>query len=80
MRWSTLSKQIQAVEMALSRLRPKYEEMTRSGALRHCQCNDPNCPTFFFDPPHSAHELERLRHEVLITFREAYPSFRPPSW
>jgi len=41
---ATLSKQIQAVEMALSRLRAKYEEMTRSGALRHCQCSDPELP------------------------------------
>jgi hypothetical protein len=71
---------IQAVETALSRLRAKYDEMSRSDVLRHCQCNDPNCPTFFFNPPHAADELERLRHEVLMAFREAYPSFRPPSW
>lgn len=76
----TLRTKIQAVEKALSRLRAKYDEMTRSGVLRHCQCNDPNCPTFFFNPPHAAHELERLRHEVLATFREANPAFRPPSW
>jgi hypothetical protein len=71
---------IQAVEKALSRLRAKYDEMTRSGVLRHCQCNDPICPTFFFNPHHAADELEHLRHEVLMAFREAYPSFRPPSW
>lgn len=69
-----------AVEKALSRLRAQYDEMTRSGVLRHCQCNDPNCPTFFFNPPSAAHELERLRHEVLTTFREAYPAFKPRSW
>ena len=75
-----LRRKIQAVEKALSRLRAKYDEMTRSGVLRHCQCNDPNCPTFFFNPPHAADELERLRHAVLMAFRDAYPSFRPPSW
>jgi hypothetical protein len=76
----TLRAKIQGVEKALSRLRAKYDEMTRSGALHHCQCNAPNCSTFFFNPPHAADELERLRHEVLMAFREAYPSFRPPSW
>ena len=76
----TLRAKIQEVDKALSRLRAKYDEMSRSGVLRHCKCNDPNCPTFFFHPPQAAHELERLRHEVLTTFREAYPAFRPPSW
>ena len=71
---------MQAVEMALSRLRAKYDEMTRTGVLRHCQCNDPNCPTFFFQPYEAAHELQRLRDEVLRAFREAYPAFRPHSW
>jgi len=75
-----LRAKIQTVEKALSRLRSKYDEMIRSGVLRHCQCNDSNCPTFFFSPPHAAYELERLRHEVLMAFRKAYPSFRPPSW
>ena len=75
-----LRAKIQAVEMALSRLRAKYDEMTRTGVLRHCRCNDPNCPTFFFEPHHAAHELERARDEVLKTFRQANPGFRTPSW
>ena len=66
--------------MALSRLRAKYDEMTRSGALRHCQCSNPNCPTFFFEPYEAAHELQRLRDEVLRAFRGAHPAFRPQSW
>lgn len=75
-----LRRRIQAVEMALSRLRAKYDEMTRSGALRHCQCSNPNCPTFFFEPYEAAHELQRLRDEVLRAFRGAHPAFRPQSW
>jgi hypothetical protein len=75
-----LRTKIQSVEKALSRLRAKYDEMTRSGVLRHCQCNDPNCPVYFFNPPEAAHELERFRDEVLATFRQAYPAFRPASW
>jgi hypothetical protein len=76
----TTRTKVQAVEKALSRLRAKYDEMTRSGVLRHCQCHDPNCPTYFFNPHEAAQDLERLRHEVLATFRDAYPAFKPPSW
>jgi hypothetical protein len=75
-----LQTKMQAVEMALSRLRAEYDEMTRTGVLRHCQCNDPNCPTFFFQPYEAAHELQRLRDEVLQAFRDAYPAFRPHLW
>lgn len=70
----------QAVEMALSRLRARYDEMTKMDILRHCQCSDPNCPTFFFQPYDAAHELQRLRDEVLDAFCRAYAHFRPQSW
>jgi hypothetical protein len=76
----TLRTKIQGLEKALSRLRAKYDEMTRSGVLRHCQCNDPNCPTYFFNPPDAAQELEHFRSDVLTAFRDAYPAFKPPSW
>ena len=75
-----LRTKIQAVEKALSRLRAKYDEMIKSGVLRRCACDNPSCSVYFFNPYDAAHELERLRHEVLTTFREAYPSFRPSSW
>lgn len=71
---------MQAVEMALSRLRAKYDEMIRTGVLCHCTCNDPNCLTFFFQPYEAAHELQQLRNEVVRAFRDAYPPFRPQSW
>jgi hypothetical protein len=74
-----LRMKIQTVEKALSRLRAKYDEMIRSGVLRRCGCDNPSS-VYFFNPYDAAHELERLRHEVLSTFREAYPAFRPPSW
>jgi hypothetical protein len=38
----TLRTKIQAVEKTLSRLRAKYAEMTRSGILKHCQCDNPD--------------------------------------
>jgi hypothetical protein len=75
-----LRTKIQAVEKTLSRLRARYDEMIRSGVLRRCACENPSCSVYFFNPYDAAHELERLRHEVLTTFREAYPAFRPPTW
>jgi hypothetical protein len=77
-----LRKQIQTVEKALSRLRAKYDEMIKIkyGVLRRCAYDNPSCSVYFFNPYDAAHELERLRHEVLIAFREAYPAFRSPSW
>jgi hypothetical protein len=80
LRSDTLRAKIQGVEKALSRLRAKYDEMARSGVLRHCQCNDPNCPIYFFNPQDAAQELEHFRRDVLTAFRDAYPAFKPPSW
>ena len=75
-----LRTKLQAVEMSLSRLRARYDEMTRTGVLRHCQCNNPNCPTFFFRPYEAAHELQRLRDDAVSAFRNVYPHFTPQKW
>lgn len=75
-----LRTKLQAVEMALSRLRARYDEMTRTGVLRHCQCNNPNCPTFYFQPYEAAHELQRLRDDAVSAFRNVYPHFTPQTW
>lgn len=75
-----LRARLQAVDRALARLRVKYDEMIKTGVLRRCGCNDPNCPVYFFNPHHAAHELERLRDEVLTAFHDAYPAFRLLSW
>jgi hypothetical protein len=34
---------------------------------RHCQCDKPNCATYFFNPSEAADDLERLRHEALTS-------------
>ena len=76
-----LRAKVQAVEVALSRLRAKFDELIKSGVLTHCQCKDPTCPVYFFKPYGAAHELERLRRDVLTAFRDAYPGFREqPRW
>lgn len=65
---------IQAVEQALARLRAEFDDQLKTGVIRHCGCTDPDCPTYFM-PSHVAHDLERLRNQVLHEFRDAYPSF-----
>ncbi len=74
-----LRAKMQIVEKALSELRARYDHMTRSGVLSHCQCNDPHCQTYFFRSPEAAHELERFRRRVLTAFRDAHPAFNLPS-
>jgi len=75
-----LRTKVQVVEIELSRLRAKFDEMIKSGALSHCQCNSATCSVYFFKPHEAAQELEHLRRNVLTAFRDAYPTFRLPSW
>jgi hypothetical protein len=73
-----LRKKIQVVEKALAKLRAKFDELTRSGVIRHCGCGKPDCPVYFM-PMEAAHELEQLRSDALRLFRCANPAFEPPS-
>ncbi len=70
----TLRTKIQAVETALAKLRAKFDELTRSGVIRHCGCGKSDCPVYFM-PQEQAQELERLRADVLTIFHSAYPAF-----
>jgi hypothetical protein len=79
LRDEAVSKQVQAVEMALAKLRAKFDDFLRSGVIRPCSCQQTDCPTYMM-PSEAAHVLDRLRSDALRPFREAYPAFRPPSW
>src|ERR1700739_105874 len=46
-----LRKKLQAVEKALAKLRWRFDELTRSGVIRHCGCGKADCPVYFM-PPH----------------------------
>jgi hypothetical protein len=74
----TLRRKIQAVEKALAKLRAKFDELSRAGIIRHCECHDPNCPVYFM-PPDAANDLEQLRRESVRLFRDAHPAFDEPS-
>ena len=71
---AVLRRKIQAVEQALARLRAEFDDQSKAGVIRHCGCTVPDCPTYFM-PSHVAHDLDRLRSQVLHEFRDAYPAF-----
>ena len=71
---AAVSREVQAVEVALARLRAKFDEMLHSGDIRPCGCDVPDCPTYILSP-HAAHELERLRDDALKQFERIYPPF-----
>jgi len=73
-----LRNKVQAVEKALAKLRARFDELIRTGVVKHCQCNDPTCPVYFM-PNEAAHELEQLRQSALRLFRAAYQGFEEPS-
>jgi hypothetical protein len=70
----TLGEQIQAVEMALAKLRATFDDFLKQGVIRPCGCQQPDCPTYFM-APHAAHEMDRLRSDVLRRFHDANPAF-----
>jgi len=73
-----LRKKIQAVEKSLAQLRAKFDDLSKSGIIRHCNCHDPNCPVYFMSSE-AARELEMLRRQSLCMFRDAYSEFDEPA-
>jgi hypothetical protein len=74
-----LRKKIQSVEKTLAKLRAKFDELTKSGLIRHCACDNPECSVYFMS--HEAvSDLESLRREALKLFHDAYPAFEQPAW
>ena len=58
----------------LTDLRSKYDEFTRTGDIKPCGCNDPDCPVFFSSPK-SSHIMDKMRFEILEMFSSIYPEF-----
>ena len=68
------AKLLARIERMLSELRAQYDEFLRTGDLRPCGCNDPDCPVFMVSS-RAAREMDDLRGRILETFRSVYPSF-----
>ena len=79
LRDGNLRSKVQAVEKALAKLRARFDELVRSGIVRHCGCNEPTCPVYFMSSE-AAHELEHLRRDALRLFHDAHQRFQEPAW
>lgn len=55
-------------------LRRIFVSRLREGEIRHCQCGQPNCPTYMLGP-HVAGELDDARNRILATFRSVHAPF-----
>jgi hypothetical protein len=66
--------QLALIERLLCELRTRHDEYLRRRAIRPCGCNDPDCPVFMISPE-AARELDRLRIDILVKFKQLYPAF-----
>lgn len=55
-------------------LRRLFVTRLREGAINHCGCGQPDCPTYTFLPS-AADELNDARHRILSTFRSVHAYF-----
>ena len=60
--------------MALAKLRARFDDLLKAGAIRPCGCGKPDCPTYMIGPE-AAHDLDLVRSDVLRRFSSAYPAF-----
>jgi hypothetical protein len=57
-------------------LRKLFDSLVRSGAIEHCKCSDPDCPSYMMKDG-AAQDLACAREQVLSSFRCACPTFKP---
>lgn len=65
---------LRSVELLLCQLRAKYDEYLKTGELRPCGCENPDCPVFSITSEGSR-ELDRLRKRILSAMKKLYPPF-----
>jgi hypothetical protein len=56
----------------LSDLRCKYDEFIKTGDIKPCACNDPDCPVFMLSQK-ACHVMDEVRYEILGLFRSIHP-------
>lgn len=58
----------------LTELRNSFDIFSRSGEIRHCSCNNPNCPVYFINP-NAAYNMDGIREQILKLYKSIYPKF-----
>ncbi|MBB4097463.1 hypothetical protein [Sphingomonas kyeonggiensis] len=69
-----IRKQLEGVVFALDALRRLFKKRMQEGAIRHCDCEDASCPTFFLDMG-VGDELDAIRHDILDAAHRLIPGF-----
>ena len=67
-------KKLEAIVRALDGLRRLFKQRMQEGAIRHCPCGDPGCPTFLLDDGVDD-ELDARRAAILEAARKVIPGF-----
>ncbi len=71
---ANIRKALELTVRELDQLRRRFKTLLATGAIKHCACGDPSCPTFMLT--HTAGlELDKARERVLAAFRKPYPAF-----
>ena len=73
-RSAEIKRELSQIERMLGELRAKYDEGVKTGDIRPCGCDVPDCPVFFVSH-RVALEMDHLREEILEAFRRLYPDF-----
>ncbi len=65
---------LDGVVQRLVALRGGFDELVRRGEIRHCGCQDADCPVHLLTPE-AVREMDRRRHDLLIAANEVDPTF-----
>ncbi|HEH8398666.1 TPA: hypothetical protein SH296_001914 [Pseudomonas aeruginosa] len=66
---------LEQVVRQVDALRRIFVVRLREGAIKHCGCSQPDCPTYTLTH-RVADELDEARRKILTTFRSVYAAFR----
>lgn len=67
-------KALEGIVRKLDDLRQLFKRRMQDGSIEHCQCGDPNCPTFILHGDVGA-ELDQARTIILERVRAVIPNF-----
>jgi len=65
---------LDGVVQRLVALRAAFDDLLKSGEIRPCGCQDPDCPVHMLSE-RATREMDRRRHELLVAAREVDPTF-----
>lgn len=74
-----LQKSLKNIVINLQKLRSVYDVLLRSGDIKLCGCGQEDCPVHILSRK-ACDDMDRLRNEILVQFKEIYPKFTVSIW